>query len=52
MLAYNLRRAEREGILVRERKALSFNFETIWWFIKEFDCELPYRHFAAIVAGR
>ncbi|CAI7648141.1 uncharacterized protein N7487_008842 [Penicillium crustosum] len=37
MLAYNLRRAEREGILVRERKILRFNFETIWWFIKEFD---------------
>ncbi|KAJ5704699.1 hypothetical protein N7536_000388 [Penicillium majusculum] len=37
MLAYNLRRAEREGILVRERKAFKFNFETIWWFIKEFD---------------
>ncbi|KGO39958.1 Major facilitator superfamily domain, general substrate transporter [Penicillium expansum] len=37
MLAYNLRRAEREGILNRERKAWSFNFENIWWFIKEFD---------------
>jgi hypothetical protein len=49
MLAYNLRRAEREGILVRERKAWNFNFETIWWFMKEFDCESPYWRFVTML---
>ncbi|KAJ5963378.1 Major facilitator superfamily domain general substrate transporter [Penicillium vulpinum] len=37
MLSYNLRQAEKEGILAKEKKTLNFNLETIWWFIKEFD---------------
>ncbi|CAG8055571.1 unnamed protein product [Penicillium salamii] len=40
LLAYNLRRAERQGTITRERTKPVFNLETIWWVIVEFDCEL------------
>lgn len=39
LLARNLRKAEREGIINREKKPWKFDLQLIWWFIKEFDCE-------------
>ncbi|KAF9895316.1 hypothetical protein FE257_000220 [Aspergillus nanangensis] len=37
MLAFNLRKAEKQGILVREKRKWNLNVETIWWAVKEFD---------------
>ncbi|KAJ5794607.1 Major facilitator superfamily domain general substrate transporter [Penicillium paradoxum] len=37
LLAHNLRKAEKEGIINREKKPWKFDLESIWCFIKEFD---------------
>ncbi|KAL2830815.1 major facilitator superfamily domain-containing protein [Aspergillus cavernicola] len=37
MLAWNLKKAEKRGILVREKRHWKFNLQTIWWVIIEFD---------------
>ncbi|KAJ5738082.1 siderochrome-iron transporter MirB [Penicillium malachiteum] len=37
LLAYNLRKAERTGIITRERSRKRINLETLWWIIIEFD---------------
>ncbi|OJJ45203.1 hypothetical protein ASPZODRAFT_167678 [Penicilliopsis zonata CBS 506.65] len=37
MLAWNLRKAEKNGIFIREKKQWNFNLKTIWWVIIEFD---------------
>lgn len=39
ILAYNLRKAEKKGIIVKEKKNWNFNFQTIQWIITEFDGE-------------
>lgn len=39
MLAYNLRQAEKKGILIREKKKWNFSPKNLWWFIIEFDCK-------------
>lgn len=39
MLAYNLRKAEKKGIIVKEKKEWQFKLQTIWWIISEFDSE-------------
>jgi MFS family permease len=40
VLAFNLRKAEKHGILVRENSTRMFNAQTLWWVIKEFDRKL------------
>ncbi|KAL4792627.1 major facilitator superfamily domain-containing protein, partial [Aspergillus venezuelensis] len=41
MLAYNLRKAQKEGVVVKEKKKWDFSLQsigsTIWWAIVEFD---------------
>ncbi|KAJ5726623.1 siderochrome-iron transporter MirB [Penicillium malachiteum] len=37
LLAYNLRKAERTGIITRERSRQKLNLQTLWWVIIEFD---------------
>ncbi|PCG98484.1 Major facilitator superfamily domain, general substrate transporter [Penicillium occitanis (nom. inval.)] len=37
MLAFNLRKAERQGIILRERKKWRFDLESLWWVVTEFD---------------
>ncbi|KAL3484192.1 major facilitator superfamily domain-containing protein [Aspergillus germanicus] len=37
MLSYNLRKAEKKGVLVREKRQWSLSPKTIWWAIIEFD---------------
>ncbi|KAH8700910.1 siderochrome-iron transporter MirB [Talaromyces proteolyticus] len=37
LLAYNLNKAKKNGILVREKENRKFNLQTIWWVITEFD---------------
>ncbi|KAL2837133.1 major facilitator superfamily domain-containing protein [Aspergillus pseudoustus] len=37
MLSYNLRKAEKQGVLVREKRKFSLSPKTIWWAIIEFD---------------
>lgn len=39
MLAYNRRKAEKKGILVREKRDWKIDWRTTWWAIIEFDCE-------------
>lgn len=39
MLSYNLRKAEKNGVIVRENTKRKFNMETLWWVVIEFDCE-------------
>ncbi|KAJ5905488.1 uncharacterized protein N7473_002404 [Penicillium subrubescens] len=37
MLAWNLRQAEKKGILIREKKKWDISPQGLWWFIIEFD---------------
>ncbi|KAJ0419752.1 major facilitator superfamily domain-containing protein [Aspergillus carlsbadensis] len=37
MLSYNLRKAEKKGVLVREKRQWSLSPKSIWWAIIEFD---------------
>jgi MFS family permease len=39
ILAYSLRKAEKKGIIVKEKKSWSFNLQTIQWIVIEFDGE-------------
>jgi MFS family permease len=41
MLAFNLRKAERQGVIVRERKKWRFDLDTLWWVVTEFDRMFP-----------
>ncbi|KAL3477039.1 major facilitator superfamily domain-containing protein [Aspergillus californicus] len=36
-LAYNLKQAEKRGVLVREKRVWNFNLQTVWWAVLEFD---------------
>lgn len=40
MLAFNLRKAEKQGILVREKGTRRLNLQTLWWVVTEFDRKL------------
>lgn len=49
MLAYNLRKAEKQGRIIRERAVRKFNLHTIWWAILEFDRESNYQNHEEIL---
>jgi MFS family permease len=40
LLSYNLRKAEKTGIIVREKSTRKLNMKTVWWIITEFDRKL------------
>ena len=42
MLAYNLRKAEKNGVILRERTKKKLNLELLWWIVIEFDCKVLY----------
>lgn len=37
MLALNLRKAEKQGVIVREGKKWRFDLQSLWWVVTEFD---------------
>ncbi|KAJ5272799.1 siderochrome-iron transporter MirB [Penicillium angulare] len=37
MLSYNFRKAEKTGVIVREKSKRKLNMQTVWWIINEFD---------------
>jgi hypothetical protein len=41
LLAYNLRQAQKKGVITRGKKKWSINLQSIWWVVTEFDCEYP-----------
>lgn len=39
LLAWNLRKAKKQGIITEKKTSRKIDLQSIWWFITEFDCE-------------
>lgn len=39
LLAWNLKKAKKQGIIQEKKTTRKLNAETLWWFVTEFDCK-------------